>query len=310
MPVCSSCGDSGVGVYCSACGERREPRESHARPSDSGAGGVDDTPQTPTDFAFRNASEMRWCNLRTIMQSRMVFDEEWIVDTPRSELLWQATCLQKGIERGEAAADKAVYSNGGPVGFTWWGSPLPQTVEIIDLGDEHGGLSRVKVSVTLGRVESEHVDDVLAGLSPYDLSVPLSAFLVEPDGTLRLVCALAMDTSTIDEVAVFLLGMMARQVAWGLVLRHLLTSVGHLETLPQPHPTLGEREDTDELVSILFEGSPWDPVQRPGMSGLSPEGFPLPDLFTPVAAHHIASVSGAEHDVVPSPGFPDVISSA
>lgn len=269
--------------------------------------GVDDSPQTPTNFAFRNASEMRWCNLRAATQARMMFDEGWIVDTPRSELLWQATCLQQGIERGPAAAMKTTYANDGPVGFTWWGSPLPQTVEIVDLGVEYGGLSRLKISVDLGTVSPGRQDELLTEFANPGVGVPLSAFIVDADGTARLVCSIAMDTSMIDEVGTFVMGMMSRQQAWGVILRLVASAAELISPLKTQHPELGLRQDADELVSILFESSPWDPVEKPGVSGpLSPEGFALPDISSAVIAHHLSTALKSEHEVVESPGMADM----
>ena len=321
MPLCQSCGDTGSGVYCSACGERREPRVRRANREPAVSPlhvrealfaqqremealyGVDDSPQTPADFVFRNASEMRWCNLRAAMQARMVFDEEWIVDTPRSELLWQATCLQQGIERAPLAATKTTYANDGPIGFTWWGSPLPQTVEIVDLGGEYGGLSRLKISVDLGTVLPGRRDEVLAELTSPGFGVPLSAFVLDEDGTARLVCSIAMDTSMIDEVGTFVMGMMSRQQAWGTMIRLVASAAELISPSEAQHPELGLRQDADELVSILFDSSPWEPVEKPGVSGpLSPEGFVLPDLSSAVLAHHLAAALNSEHETVESSG--------
>lgn len=226
------------------------------------------------------------------------------MDTPRSELLWQATCLQQGIGRGPAAAAKTTYANDGPVGFTWWGSPLPQTVEIVDLGSEYGGLSRLKISVDLGTVSPGKQDEVLAELaSPPGFAVPLSAFFVDEHGMARLVCSVAMDTSMVYEVGTFVMGMMSRQQAWGMMLQLVASAAELISPLKTRHPDLGLRQDADELVSILFESSPWKPVEKPGVPGpLSPEGFALPDLSGAVLAHHLATALNSEHETVESPG--------
>jgi hypothetical protein len=312
MPLCQSCGDTGPGVYCSACGERREPRArresrepeasplhvrealfAHQRAMEE-MYGVDDTPQTPDNFAFRNASEMRWCNLRAALQSRMMFDEEWIVDTPRSELLWQATCLQQGIERGVAAAGKDVYANDGPVGFTWWGSPLPQTVEIVDLGADGGNLSRVRVSVRLGTVPDECRDQVLGVMGANRFPVAGSAFMIDDSGQAMLATSIAMDSSMIDEVAHFVGGMLSRQMAKGHIVQQLLAQVEMLGPAVQPHPAEGLRQDGDELVGVLGNAALAAPPDPSRTEPVSPEGVRVPDLFSKAVAVSAADACSME----------------
>lgn len=315
MPLCQSCGDTGSGVYCSACGERREPRATrtnrelavsplHVREAlfaqqreAETLYGVDDSPQTPTNFAFRNASEMRWCTLRALLQRIMLFDEEWIVDTPRSELLWQATCLQQGIERDPFAATKTKYVNDGPVGFTWWGSPLPQTVEVVHPEGDIRGISRVKVSVTLGRVADGAMRELLMSVVPgLPLSLPLSAFLVDDEGDAMLVCALAMDSPMVEEVAHFVSGMLTRQMMWGLHLQRGLSAGGYITEDSQPHPAEGVRSDADELVWVLLGSSSDRAPSGPGPLR-SPEGVPLPDVHVPGLSSAVAGMLGWQEGV-------------
>jgi hypothetical protein len=305
--ACNACGDDGPGIYCTACGARRGRRvpseaakaQSSVKDADLSAYraaaasiyraalGEDLSP----DQLLTDPAETLWLTARRIMQFRMVFDEELIADTPHSELLWEAFCRVHDIDRGAAGADKRTYSAAGPLGFTWWGGILPQTVELLTPGEE-GARAHLRASVTLGKVRPAAEDQILSDIDEYFLGMPLSAFVVDGEGLAKLICSVPADADTIERASHLVVSMMSRQVALGAVLQAVAENRGHLELHEIPYPTSGRPEALDELVSILFEGSPWDPVVRAGVASASADGFAVPDVRSPLVEHNLEQYLG------------------
>jgi len=227
-------------------------------------------------FEFQHSGEILWCHVRGRLQQILQFDEEWVVDTPRSETLWSETCQQNDITRGSAAALKKGRATSGPIGFTWWGWHLPQHVDLLAVNP--AGTYRLRCSTVLGRPRpdaGEQLWRLLAGLRHF---VPAGALVVDGDGLLRLVFSIAMDRSMAEEISQFTAGILHRHAAWAGYLAAMFKQVGLLDALPQPHPERGERTDPVELVAMLFTAGP---QAVPSASGRpqSPEGACLSAMF-------------------------------
>lgn len=223
-------------------------------------------------FEFNNASEIHWAQLRLRYQQILQFDDEWTIDTPRSQAIWEETCRQIGVVREGAAHTKPSSPEAGPLGFTWWGWRLPVTVLLVDTPVD--AISRVKVEVRLGVVPPGRTDELLPVLYALQSVARGGVFVISDIDTVHMLFSMALDASMVEEVVQFSVGMLHRQIAHSVFASGLLVERGLLQPEPQPHPVLGERLHPDEFVSLLFtEGVPAVPSLTGGPA--SPEGATL-----------------------------------
>lgn len=122
-------------------------------------------------FKFQQSGEILWCHVRGRLQQILQFDEEWVIDTPRSETLWSETCQQNDIARGSAAALKTVRATSGLIGFTWWGWYLPQHVDLLAV--DPAGMYRLRCSTVLGRPRPDAGEQLWLLLDGFRACVPI-----------------------------------------------------------------------------------------------------------------------------------------
>jgi len=235
--------------------------------------------ETP-ELEFQHRGEILWCHIRRRLQQILQFDEEWIIDTPRSETLWSETCRQNGISRGDASSTKTERAAEGPLGFTWWGWLLPQYVDLVDTPAD--GVWRLRASVPLGPV-APGMDDVALETAHACQSFALGgAFVLGDDRVLRMVFSLALDSSMAEEISQFAAGLLHRQVAYSGYVAGAMANAGILSLSPRHHPSSGLREVPDEFVQNLFEGALRSaPPLLGGERPASPEGMCLTRAFSP-----------------------------
>jgi len=245
-------------------------------------------------FEFQHSGEIIWCHVRSRLQEILQFDEEWVVDTPRSETLWAETCQQNDIARGSAADLKTARAASGPIGFTWWGWLLPQHVEIVPTSQE--GIWRLRSSVTLGRVAQGALDDAVTAAHACQSFVLGGALIVGDDDVLRMVFSLGLDASMAEEMSQFAAGLLHRQVAYSGYVADILAGAGVISLTPEHHPTSGPREVPDEFVRILFEGAmPSAPPTLDSGRPTSPEGLCLTRVFSQALPSLVEAAIGWRH---------------
>jgi hypothetical protein len=240
-------------------------------------------------FEFQNAGETLWCHIRGRLQDILQFDEEWIVDTPRSETLWAETCQQNDIVRSAAAAQKTTRAPSGTIGFSWWAWFLPQHVDLVPTASD--GVWRLRARTTLGKIEPSVRSEMLPLLDGFHTLLPGGALVIDEAGNLQMVFAIGLDRSMAEEISQFTAGILHRQVAYGGYLALRLESAGMLTRQPMPHPVMGVREDADEFVATLFAVGP---TPAPSQSGrpASPEGASLAAVFDPNLPAQVAQETG------------------
>jgi hypothetical protein len=230
-------------------------------------------------FEFQHAGEILWCHIRQRLQQILQFDEEWIIDTPRSETLWSETCQQNDIPRAVGANGKTARATEGPIGFTWWGWVLPQYVELAPTPED--GIWRLRASVEMGLVKPGSRDDVL-DLAYVCQSFALGGALVlGDDDVLRMVFSIALDKSMAEEIAQFSAGLLHRQVAYAGCLATLFARADMISLVSNDHPIMGLRENPDEFVLNLFEGMPSARAILNTGHPAGPEGLCLTRAFSP-----------------------------
>jgi hypothetical protein len=204
-------------------------------------------------FEFQNTGEILWCHIRGRLQQILQFDEEWIVDTPRSETLWAETCQQNDITRAAAACHKTARAASGPIGFTWWGWLLPQRVDLVPTPRD--GVWRLRACVELGQIAQGERDRVISLAHGFQSFAVGGVLVLGDDDILRMVFSIALDGSMAEEVSQFAAGLLHRQVAYAGYIAGTLGGVGLLSVTPEHHPAEGPREVPDEFIQILFENA-------------------------------------------------------
>ena len=230
-------------------------------------------------FEFQHAGEILWCHIRQRLQQILQFDEEWIIDTPRSETLWAETCQQNDIPRAAGATSKTARAAEGTIGFTWWGSVLPQYVELVPTPED--GIWRLRASVEMGLVKPSSRDEILElAYSAQSFTVG-GAFVLGDDDMLRMVFSIALDKSMAEEIAQFAAGLLHRQVAYAGYIAALFARADMISLALNAHPVAGFREKPDEFVRNLFEGTPSARSILNTGHPSGPEGLCLTRAFSP-----------------------------
>ena len=157
-----------------------------------------------------------WLEARDHLVRRLMMDQEWVAEAENQ--------------------------------LTWWPTPLPMTIEVIESGVYPGSSDnwlRIRASTPIGSME-EVLGRELA--SEHAASFPVGA-IVFRDGELSLQTTLLMNPRNRSLLSLFHNSLLI-QAAESLRIAIELNGLDDVGVNPSPHPVSGVRDGVDELVRI------------------------------------------------------------
>lgn len=176
--------------------------------------------QTPEDFAYTSDTERIWAEIRAGLHLKLCKDEAWMIDSPRSELLWQAQARNTGIERGPLAKAKTTWADEGPLHVVWHGGPVPLTISAV----RNGTRTSIRTRADLGTVHERHEDALTAAIRSGRMLTPVSTLAIV-DGEATLLHSRTVDSypgQMADETATHA----RRHAAHAIAIAHMLAQQG------------------------------------------------------------------------------------